>query len=124
MDEPALDPSKPSLHQLGPAAPPRRNGELVFEAPWESRLFGLTLALCQGGHFEWEEFRLLLIAEIGAFDAAGLEPGAWSYYACWRAALERALVSKGILGPLEVEARARLLGARAPGHDHHHGDER
>ena len=118
MDEPALD-------STGPAAPPRRNGELVFEAPWESRLFGLTLALCQAGRFQWEEFRRLLIDEIGAWEAAQHEPGAWSYYACWRAALERALVSKGVLGPSEVDARERLLTARAPGHDHdHRHDER
>ena len=32
-----------------PAAPPRRNGELVFEVPWESRAFGVALALCEAG---------------------------------------------------------------------------
>ncbi len=26
-------------------AVPRRNGELVFEAPWEGRVFGMTVAL-------------------------------------------------------------------------------
>lgn len=29
----------------GAAALPRRNGELVFEAPWQGRAFGLALAL-------------------------------------------------------------------------------
>ena len=33
------------LDSSGPAAPPRDNGELVFAAPWESRAFGLALAL-------------------------------------------------------------------------------
>ena len=33
------------LDRDGPAAPPRRNGELVFAAPWERRLFGVTMAL-------------------------------------------------------------------------------
>ena len=36
----------------GPAAPPRSNGELVFAAPWESRAFGLAMALHDGGLFE------------------------------------------------------------------------
>ena len=29
----------------GPAAPPRSNGELAFNAPWERRVFGVTMAL-------------------------------------------------------------------------------
>mgnify|MGYP000392023945 CR=1 FL=1 len=33
----------------GPAAPPRSNGELVFAEPWESRAFGLAMALNAGG---------------------------------------------------------------------------
>ena len=48
----------------GPAAPPRSNGELVFAEPWESRAFGLALALHDGGAFEWEDFRQQLIATI------------------------------------------------------------
>jgi nitrile hydratase accessory protein len=108
------------LDLAGPAAPPRRNGELAFAAPWESRLFGLTLALCEAGHFEWEEFRRLLIEEIGAFDAAARAPETWSYYACWQAAFERLLAAKGVCAPAELEARARSLAARPPGHDHDH----
>ena len=37
------------LDSAGPAAPPRDNGELVFAAPWESRAFGLALALNEAG---------------------------------------------------------------------------
>ena len=55
----------------GPAAPPRRNGELVFEAPWESRLFGLTMALHEAGAFSWDEFRSRLIAEIRHAEGRG-----------------------------------------------------
>ena len=58
------------LDAEGPAAPPRRNGELVFDAPWESRLFGLTLALHRAGLFEWDEFRRLLIDEIETWERA------------------------------------------------------
>ena len=48
----------------GPVAPPRRNGELVFAEPWESRVFGLTMALHQAGIFIWDEFRSRLIDAI------------------------------------------------------------
>ena len=110
----------PSLKLDGAAAPPRRNGELVFEAPWESRLFGLTLALAEAGLFGWEEFRRLLIDEIRAWEAGGHLPAAWSYYACWQLAFERVLAAKGLCAPLEVEARVHDLEARPPGADHRH----
>ena len=44
----------------GPAAPPAANGELVFEAPWQARLFGMAWSLCDAGLFEWDEFRAKL----------------------------------------------------------------
>jgi hypothetical protein len=52
------------LDRDGPAAPPRRNGELVFAAPWERRLFGVTMALHERGVFAWGEFSAHLIDEI------------------------------------------------------------
>ncbi|GAB7145686.1 hypothetical protein LRC484719_42880 [Mycobacterium riyadhense] len=51
------------------ATPPRRNGELVFEAPWESRAFGLAVALAELNRYAWEEFRLQLIGEIADWAA-------------------------------------------------------
>jgi nitrile hydratase accessory protein len=112
--------AEPSLDLAGPAAPPRRNGEMVFEAPWESRLFGLTLALCQEGRLEWEEFRRALIAAITDWERGGHQPETWSYYRCWAAALERVLAGKGLCAPPELDARERALAAREPGHDHRH----
>jgi nitrile hydratase accessory protein len=112
--------AEPSLDLAGPAAPPRRNGELVFEAPWESRLFGVTLALCRGGRFEWEEFRRALIAAIADWERGGHSPEDWSYYRCWAAALERVLAEKKLCAPPELDEREHALAARAPGHDHRH----
>lgn len=109
---------EPVLDLAGPAAPPRRNGELVFEAPWESRLFGVTLALCEAGRFAWEDFRRLLIEEIGRYDAGARAEEAWSYYACWQAAFERLLAAKGLCGGAELDARVRALAGRPAGHDH------
>jgi nitrile hydratase accessory protein len=104
----------------GPAAPPRRNGELCFEAPWESRLFGVTLALCEAGRFEWEEFRRLLIEEIARADAAR---DGFRYYRRWQAAFEGLVAAKGLCARDELAARARSLAARPPGHDHGHEHE-
>jgi uncharacterized membrane-anchored protein len=61
---------------------PRRNGELVFDAPWESRVFALAAAVVEnafGG--DREPFRQAL---IGAVAAAPDRP----YWESWTAALE------------------------------------
>lgn len=106
----------------GPAAPPRRNGELVFEAPWEGRVFGLTMALCDRGLVEWKDFRAHLIAEIGAWERAHPDlaerDAAYHYYERWQVALERVLVERGLCPAGELDARTRELAARPVGHDH------
>jgi nitrile hydratase accessory protein len=104
----------------GAAAPPRRNGELVFAAPWESRVFGLAAALRERGLIDWDEFRVCLIAEIAESERqrAHAPSADWSYYACWQAALERLLVQKGLCSPAELEERERALAARPDDHDH------
>jgi nitrile hydratase accessory protein len=117
----------------GPGAPPRSNGELVFSAPWESRAFGLAMALADEGVIEWETFRQALIAHIAAFEAAHPDGEGWSYYACWLAALESVLVggvlAGGVLSEDDVRARVDELAARPTGHDHdnhhdhHDGDD-
>ncbi|MBV9281627.1 MAG: nitrile hydratase accessory protein, partial [Chloroflexi bacterium] len=48
----------------GPAAPPRKNGELVFQAPWEGRVFSMALALQGAGAYQWREFSDGLAREI------------------------------------------------------------
>ena len=104
----------------GPAAPPRSNGELAFRAPWESRAFGLALALHAGGTFAWEDFRRQLIAVIAEWERDHDEDEAWSYYACWLTALERVLVDGGLVGDGEVAAKTVEFAARPHGHDHGH----
>lgn len=83
---------------LSTMTPPRKNGELVFDAPWEGRSFGLALALHERGLFEWEEFRQRLISSIAAQQTS-------DYYERWLRALEQLLVEKGICRPEEVAAR-------------------
>jgi nitrile hydratase accessory protein len=106
-----------ALDVAGPAAPPRKNGELVFTAPWESRTFGMTVALHQQGVFEWDEFRDCLIAEIARWERDRPETE-WSYYARWQTALETLLARKGLCGGAELDAREHDLAARPAGHDH------
>jgi nitrile hydratase accessory protein len=102
----------------GPAAPPRSNGELVFAAPWESRAFGLTMALYDSGAFSWDEFRDQLIASIAGWEATAAPGECYSYYRCWVQALEAVVVAKDLVGSGAVEERSRELAARPAGHDH------
>jgi nitrile hydratase accessory protein len=84
----------------GRAALPRRNGELVFDEPWQGRAFGMAVALHEQGLFEWEEFRQELIARIAAVEATG---GPFEYYEIWLATFERILTAKGVVSAADVE---------------------
>lgn len=86
----------------GAVAAPRKNGELVFEAPWQGRAFGLAVALNEEAFYPWNDFRDRLVAQIASAEQQG-DPS--SYYERWVAAFERLLVEKGLLAPEEIEER-------------------
>ena len=58
----------------GSGSLPRRNGELVFHDDWERRAFALAVALCEQGHYPWDQFRQHLIASIGSQDETPEDP--------------------------------------------------
>ena len=90
----------------GDAAVPRKNGELVFDAPWQSRAFGLAVGLAEQGVFQWDEFRDRLIAAIGSGGGVPGASPATLYYQQWLEALEVLLCEKGVLEARDVAARA------------------
>ena len=45
----------------GREALPRKNGELIFEAPWQARALGMAIALHQQGLYPWDDFKCHLI---------------------------------------------------------------
>jgi nitrile hydratase accessory protein len=98
----------------GAAALPRKNGELVFAAPWEGRAFGLAVALSDERCYGWDDFRARLVDEIGRGPDA-------PYYESWLAALERVLVERGLVTPEELERRtAEYASGEREDHDHDH----
>jgi nitrile hydratase accessory protein len=102
----------------GPAAPPRSNGELLFAEPWESRAFGVAVALFEDGVFTWPDFQAALVARIDAWEADPVHCE-WSYYQHWLGALED-VVAGEVVQADEVTARAQELAVRPAGHDHRH----
>lgn len=86
----------------GATAAPRKNGELVFEAPWQGRAFGLAVALHEQQIYDWEEFRQRLIGEIARADAECDPAG---YYERWLAAFETLLIERGLVSESELTER-------------------
>ena len=73
----------------GPEAPPRANGELAFEAPWQGRAFGLCVALLERSGLGWDAFRPFLVTAIDRRTAA-------PYYDCFAEALEAFAADRGL----------------------------
>jgi nitrile hydratase accessory protein len=92
-------------------SPPRENGELVFAAPWERRVFGLTIALCRSGQCDWEQFRSRLIHHIAV-------DGGRDYWRSWATALEDVLATDTLVQREELDERQQRLSRRPVGFDH------
>jgi nitrile hydratase accessory protein len=103
----------------GPTALPRNNGELVFEAPWEGRAFGLAVALSDRRVYDWEEFRSRLVDEIAAAEARDADS---TYYELWLSAFEKLLVARGLVGLSELDARTSEYASGERDDDHDHDD--
>jgi hypothetical protein len=58
----AVDPTIANLDGMAPM--PRKNGELVFQAPLEGRAFGLAIVLNDKGAYRWNAFRTRLVERI------------------------------------------------------------
>ena len=81
---------------------PRKNGELVFESPWEGRVFGMAVALNESGEYEWSEFQNKLATEIADAERSNTSS---TYYERWLASLEKLLLDKGMFVVNELDAR-------------------
>jgi nitrile hydratase accessory protein len=90
----------------GLGAPPRSNGELVFEAPWESRVFGMAVALSDDGAFTLPDFQQSLIGAIADWESLGKPSESFRYYECWLIALERLIAARLPIPSSDIDQRA------------------
>jgi nitrile hydratase accessory protein len=103
----------------GPLAPPRRNGELVFDTLWESRVFGMTMVLYEAQAFTWDEFRDRLIGAIAAWERAHHpDDSSYRYWDCWLAAFEQLVADKNLCPASALAERVAAFEHRPHGHDH------
>jgi len=93
---------------------PRKNGELVFEAPWEARAFGLAVALNEAGVYPWRDFSQGLAAETAAMEQQGAHA---SYYERWLETLEKLAIARGLVSLDELDARTTEYAFNA--HEEH-----
>jgi nitrile hydratase accessory protein len=103
----------------GPTTPPRVNGELVFDTPWQSRAFAVTAALADRELLSWSVFQEALIAQVAAADRSGVDTGTPNgYWGCWLDALGTVTDTTGLVATSHWSARCEELADRLPGHDH------
>ena len=91
----SIRPDAAVREMTGSAAPPRRNGELVFEAPWQGRAFGMAIAVVERLGLQWKDFQQRLIAAIAT------DPER-PYYDSWVTALEQLLLDYRVVRPDEL----------------------
>ncbi len=109
-------PDRGISNMTGSAALPRRNGELVFDEPWEGRVFGLAVALNESGIYDWPDFSERLVEETASDEQQGRHG---RYYQRWVRALERLALDHSLITPTELNARTQALATEAPDSNHH-----
>ena len=93
---------------------PRDNGELVFDAPWESRAFGMAVVLNESGKYEWPEFVNNLADEI-KLDLAEEH----TYYEKWLHTLADLVAERGLFSETELDQRTHEYATGARNDDDH-----
>ena len=82
----------------GKSSLPRKNGELVFQEPWEGKIFAMAVALNKRDLYPWNDFRDKLIEEIRRTEKNDPDHETEKYYyEHWQKAFEKLLIEKKIV---------------------------
>lgn len=73
----------------------KADDQIVFQSPWHSQLFAITVQLSESGNFTWKEFveifgKSLNRARIKNENLDGND----DYFNCWLTALEKMIIFK------------------------------
>jgi nitrile hydratase accessory protein len=100
--------------------PPMANGEVLFEAPWQGRVFGMAVALHEAGVFAWSEFQANLIEVVGEWDKEASSSDPYEYYDHFQNALNQLLARKSLVSEDDLSRRTSDFAQRPHDHDHDH----
>ena len=74
--------------------PPLANGEVVFDQPWQGRVFGLAILLAEQDTFQWSDLQQSLIDVVAEWDnETDGRSGDYPYYELFAEALSRLMVA-------------------------------
>ena len=104
----------------GLSAPPSANGEVLFDAPWELRVFTLATALAESGDLSWPALQAALIRHIEDWQTRHNHDDPYPYFELFAEALIQVLVSAQQVDPQLLNHLSAELAARPAGHDHDH----
>ncbi len=76
---------------------PRDADGPVFAEPWQAQAFAMAVRLSAQGVFTWKEWAEALASELAAAVEQGEPDDGTEYYQHWLAALEKLVLSKGLL---------------------------
>lgn len=69
--------------------PPRQDGELIFDAPWQARSFAMAVKLYESGWFSWQQWSERLAQNIARYEQTGEIVSSHDYYSVWQQTLEQ-----------------------------------
>ena len=71
--------------------------QIVFQNPWHSQLFAITVQLSEKGNFSWKEFVEVFGESLNKQRSLSKKlDGSNDYFSCWLNALEEILIKKNI----------------------------
>ena len=98
--------------------PPMQNGEVVFEAPWQSRVFGMAVSLSEQGVFAWSDFQAALIEAVAEWEAQHADGAEYPYFEIFAQALQQVLIQLGVVELSALDKTAQALANLPHGYDH------
>lgn len=73
---------------------PTKDGEPVFDAPWQAKTFAMTVKLNETGVFSWTEWADALSVNIAEFEKHSQINNSDDYYKLWQNTLENLVAEK------------------------------
>jgi len=104
----------------GLSSPPSANGEVLFDAPWELRVFTLATALAESGDMSWPALQAALISKIQDWQTHHTHHDPYPYFELFAEALIQVLVSTHQVDAQLLNHLSAELAAIPVDHDHHH----